>query len=524
MNKFEEFWKKMWASSGENKNGQLEIIDIPFLSLQIDKNNFHNLWLSFFKLFLNENPASADLIIDSNKQKIISCILNKSTKEGLIGESIPIEISKLSVKMEDLKDIENAYEKIRVSVKKNYQYDIGNVRIMNTDLLEKFSQTFEEIESNTKQNFLQKIGEILQILIESISDQSLVLYPESIGLTFLTRFQSFLGNFSYSGLFSFISYLFPKKEYTLTLNGTQNGKPWYLSYLFNISKTDFQMSYIPNLMNESVQNTEIEQDEAVLNYLIGKYKLKHNYMIEAESLVNYLRDVFLSPIPLESKRAKLLFEKLLYRYKKVDKFWNFKPKPAIFTEGYRFVQYLMGTKINPGKISYWSIPEIIEVLFNKMFGLAGKFIIIVNQTFSKKINQFQALLTYQNGSITDMKILPIDEIELITEKATNQAHPNPLNARLGQIRMKLSEKYGYIGSAIWISGDLFKSIISNVGFDFHSKNYSPLKNIISVVKDAQDRAKFTINPENAIYSSLMNQPPKALLKNLLPILTDLNEF
>ena len=146
---------------------------IPLLGLDIDIKTFYFLWLELYPLLMNSNSNSIELIVDDNNI-INNCILHKSNKDGMYIETIKIEVDKLPNFSTSLKNVNEIYNTLRVWVKKTYNIDIGNVRIIPLAMINDFVSIHEKYFKNGVNNgFLKMIGGYIDIIVKNRNQQKL---------------------------------------------------------------------------------------------------------------------------------------------------------------------------------------------------------------------------------------------------------------------------------------------------------------------------------------------------------------
>ncbi len=512
---------------------------IPLLGLDIDIETFYFLWLELYPLFMNSNSNSIELIVDNN-QKISNCILHKSNKDGMYIEAIKIEVDKLPEFSTSFKNVNEIYNTLRVWVKKTYNIDIGNVRIIPLDMIKDFGSIHEKyFKKGVNNSILKMIGEYLDITVKNRKQQQLLCYPPSPFIEFLNNFKEYFVNFSYFDIMkAFRSYL-PKFKMTVTFKLKENSA--FLSYFINISQSRISLEFIPIPDYIFTKNTSNEIEDKILKFLKKDCNTKMNLIFELEDITELIFEVIQSQIPFQKDRFILIEEKFLDFYRNIGISWDMDPKPYIYNNNLRFWVYFLGFYINPRKLSFWSIPTLFQSFLSMYFNLNGDFLFITgnkfpNLTVSKKIDKINGFKVSMNGGMIK-KIQHIDDSELqnILETIKNEFLGNSkgdnnkksISTRssiLSHIRTEFSDKISFISSVIWISDEMISKIVNILLIDFHNQNRFSGRKLVRILRLFRKNQHFSVFPENPLYKKVKKQNSHQLLKNISPIFTDLHEF
>jgi len=346
---------------------------------------------------------------------------------------------------------------------------------------------------------------------------------------------------SWYSLIRYIEGLFPDESFTLSLQGSD----FIISFKITIKDSSFnsQLCEIPSNMLSIADNTY--RIKKILRYLKKTYKTSSNFIFQIKLIINLFKDLFESPIPTPTNRAKLLWQKLIYRYTQYGVHWDCYPTPFLFNEQFRYMIYASGTRLNLRRLSYWSLPHLVNHVMCTQWGLSAQIIVVIGNEMlqikntkalpgSKNYNLF--LLSLTEGMIT--KIKPLDSQEFSTffsqsdfkidrqaKKSEQYRFKKSLQTQiLSKYRMEQSNKLGYVNSIIWMSKNFLESLMVNLIFNVHSHTFFPLRHMRKILRKVKDPKEFSMYPENSGIINMKKVSISKFIRDVSLIITDQAEF
>ena len=506
---------------------------IPLLGLDIDIQTFYFLWLEQYPLFMNSNSNSIELIVNDN-EKISNCILHKSNKDGMYIEAIKIEVDKLPKFSTSLKIVNEIYNTLRVWVKKTYNIDIGNVRIIPLAMIKDIVSIHEKyFKKGVNIGFLKMIGEYLDVIVKNRNQEKLLCYPPSPLFDFFNNFQRYFVNFSYFDIMKAFRRYLPKSKMTVTFRLKEDSA--FLSYFINISQSrlSFQFIPIPDYIFSKVSSNRIE--DIILKFLKKDCNTKLNLIFQLEDINKLIFEVIQSQFPIQKDRLLLIEEKFLNFYRNIGITWDMYPKPYIYNNNIRFWIYFLGFYINPRKLSFWSIPTLLQSFLSMYFNLSGEILFITGKKLPNlnniqktvKLNGFN--VSMNDGVVEKIQYIHDNELKDIIGiiKNKNLAHSKGDNNKksiLSQIKTEFSDKIKFVSSIVWISDDMISKLLNILMVDFHQANRFSGRKLVRILRLFRKNQNFSVFPKNPLYKRVKKQNPHQFLKNISPIFTDLHEF
>ncbi len=506
---------------------------IPLLSIDIDTKPFYFLWLELYPLLMNSNSNSIELIVDDN-DKVNNCILHKSNKDGMYTEAIKIEVDTLPNLTTSLRNVGEIYNILRVWVKKTNNIDIGNLRIIPLTFINDIVSIHEKyVKNGINNDFLKMIGEYFDVIVNNRNQQVLLCYPPSPLFEFLTKFYKYFENFSYYDIMKAFRRYLPKSKMTVTFRLKEDSA--FLSYFINITKSRITFQYvpIPDYIFSKISSNKIE--EIILKFLTKDCKTKLNLIFQLDDIIELIFEVIQSQFPLQKERFLLIEEKFLNFYRSIGIPWDMDPKPYIYNNNFRFWIYFLGFYINPRKLSFWSIPTLLQSFLSMFFNLSGNILLITGKKLpnlidTQKIDKLNGFnVSMNDGMVEKIQYINDNELQniLSTIKNKNLGHSKgDINKKsiLSQIRTEFSNEKSFVSSIIWISDDMISKIVNILLIDFHQSNRFSGRKLVRILRLFRKNKHFSVFPENPLYRRVKMQNSLQFLKSITPILTDLHEF
>ena len=506
---------------------------IPLLSLDIDIKSFYYLWLELYPLIMNSNSNSIELIVDDN-DRISNCTLHKSNKDGMYIEATKIEVDTLPNLSTNLKNVKEIYNIFRVWVKKTYIVDIGNIRIIPLAVINDFVSIHEKYFKNGVNNgFLKMIGEYFDVLVKNRNQQLLLCYPPSPVVDFLTKFYEYFENFSYYDLMKAFRRYLPKSKMTVTFRLKEDSA--FLSYFINISQSRITFQFIPIPDYISSKFRSYKTEEIILKFLKKDCNIKLNLIFQLKDIKELIFELIQSQFPLQKDRLILIEEKFLNFYRNIGIPWDMSPKPYIYNNNIRFWIYFLGFYINPRKLSFWSIPTLLQSFFSMFFNLSGDILFITSKKLpnlmkTQKIDKLYGFdVSMNDGVVEKIQYIHDNELQNIIRAIRNKnlehsKGDNNKKSILSQIRTEFSDKIRFASSIVWISDGMISKLFNILLIDFHQPNRFSGRKLVNILRLFRKNQNFSVFPENPLYKRIKKQNSLQFLKSLTPIFTDLHEF
>ncbi len=531
---------KYYSKSQESTN---LMVKLPFIDLEMNSILFHKLWTDIYALFMNQNPVSVELVLNSEKQ-ISNAYLHTANQFQMLQEIIPLDIAELSLEETAVENLEATFEKLTPYIKKKYSSDLGNVRIISETVLQQLAdKTIPISRAQQKKSTMTMIGYIIDALISAKRQSQFLYYPNSPGFDFLIELQHFFADIQYETLFSSFESFLPNDSLSLTLKG----KDYYTSFKFIKRYSQFIIESCTLPLEILDKADFIVRDELILKFLKKTHHTTYNFMFDIESIVSMCQDIFQTSIPPTQARWSLLWQKLLFQYKNFGTAWNCYPIPQILQELFRYPRYAAGVTINSRKISYWAIPQLINTALLSQVGYEGKVLLI----YGNQLNNPDGVLS--NSILAHSSIFLLKISQGVLESCTHLTRDtwadfapqleSPKNSTsdingddstslksstepsfLAQLRNYMSEKYGFISSLGWLNDTVIQLFTRNILFALHSNKKFPIRFISKFLSELKNPQSFLVYPENRYYKYLISTSNFRLIKIFSQIATDQKEF
>ncbi|MHA2181227.1 MAG: hypothetical protein ACXAAH_07370, partial [Promethearchaeota archaeon] len=260
----------------------------------------------------------------------------------------------------------------------------------------------------------------------------------------------------------------------------------------------------------------------ILRLVQQQLKTDKVYYLNQIDIILLLTELINFPVKAKEENLSLLFQKILFGYRSFENHWYIKPTPIVYNNLLRFLIRLFGFNLNLRKISYWSVPEIIFNIIRNNLGLNSKILIIIsditnfkklnfsNFTYLEKTAKYMFILEFENKTLVHLH--SVQKEDLIMEEGFES---------LESIRLKFSDKYGYLSNIIILDKLLLQNLVDNFMFE-HSKIAPRLK--IRTLKMFKKSRFFYMFPELPPFKLIKKKGIIPLIKLLLPILIDKHEF
>jgi hypothetical protein len=346
---------------------------IPFFPIQMNPYNYNRLLSAFGYIIHGENATFIEILHDSDK--IIQLTFVRSDDEGNFIEVIEDVLPNLKLEFAQIANLESLFDIIKSEIVKLYNVDIGAIRLYHIDLIKAvtdFSLKVNEINDKSSKNlgYTDIIQTGLELLFNVLQNDWFMVYPDIPMFTFFKELIK-----KYPDIVNLLKDLKVPKGILSNnkLSITLRGENWYITLIIEILDDHIRIEARPPFEFGPVDNSKEYYWTDLMKSINEKYQtsemgISPNYLIDANWIAEFLFEIFESKIPFDESRLKYLMQKLFFGYKKIENVWDVAPRPAVYNEMVRYIIRLMGYRINPRKLSYWSLPDLLMFTLVKNFG------------------------------------------------------------------------------------------------------------------------------------------------------------
>jgi len=494
-------------------------IRIPLTPIEVDPNLLYHLFEVLYPKFINDHNNILDIIISDDGKNVINIYLYETKKAGIHEsiEKLPEGIIKFHKK--DLEDINKFYSRILDGLVKKKGIRVSSIRIFKEKAIEYINKYCVDIEDSPFDILLSKGFDLIQNLFEQ---DLFIIYPEPNLFRYLKELITFLNGRRLSNLFRLIYTLLPEFNIAFIL-GAQD-----LMVILHLQKIEISKSDSPYLRiklitpNELGINTEDIKKNEVTELVRQQLQTDKAYYLNQIDIISLLTEIINLPVKLKEENLSLLLQKILFGFRSFENHWHLRPRPIVYKNLLRFLVRLIGFNLNLRKISHWAIPEFIFNIMRNNLGLNSKILLIIsditkfkklnlsNFKYLEKVARYLFVIEIENNTL--VQIHSVKREDLIIEKEIES---------LESIRLRFSEKYGYLSNIIILDKLLLKNLIKNFMFE-HSKIAPRSK--IRTLKMLKKQKFFYMFPELPPYKLIKKKGSISLIKLLLPIIIDKHEF
>ncbi|MFX1324980.1 MAG: hypothetical protein ACFE8N_08485 [Promethearchaeota archaeon] len=522
--KFRDNWRDiLHFNSNVDLGDKFKEVDkkvrIPLTPLEIDPFILYHMFEFLYPILINDQQNILDLIISNEGNEVLNLYLYETRKAGIHEsvKSLPPDLIKFRRK--DLEDFERFYNRIMEGIIKNEGLRVSSIRVFKKRAIEYINNYYLDIEELPFDALVMNALELIQTLIE----QDLVIfYPEPYTIKFIRDVVAFLKGIRLKKVFKLFYTLLPEFNIALIVKSKN------LVYIIHLQKVYISKQEKPYLRLKIISPKELGldnntlDDSKILESIRERLVVDKAYLIDQKNILSLIIAVFNLSFYLNEEQLQLLTQKILFGFRSYEQYWRMKPKPTIYNNFTRFLLKLLWFNLNLRKISHWAIPDFFSSLFRDYIGLNSKILLIftdINKSRELKTGKFNylneaarynVLLEIENQALK--KIYPINEKDLFRNAEIES---------LESIRLKLSDKYGFISQIIVIDKLLIKKVIELLVFD-HAR-YTLLSKI-RTVKMFKNPKLFYMFPEIVPYKWAQHKGTISLIKYLLPIFIDKHEF
>lgn len=522
--KFKDNWLRMLTyNSHINLEDEFKTTDtnirIPLTPIEVSPYLLYHLFEVLYPKFINDHNNILDIIISDDGQNVINLYLYETKKAGIHEsiEKLPHDIVKFHKK--DLVDINKFYSRILDGMVKKKGIRLSSIRIFKEKAINYINQYCVDIEDSPFDLLLSKGFDLIQKLFE----QDLILiYPEPHLFEYLKELITFLSGRQLSSIFRLTYALLPEFNIAFILVA-QN-----LTIILHLQKLVVSKSQTPYLRlklmipDEIGISKDISDKNEIIRLIQHHLQTDKAYYLNQIDLISLITDIINLPVKLKEENLSLLIQKILFGFRSFETHWHLRPKPLIYNTLVRFLLRLIGFNLNLRKLSHWAMPEFIFNTIRNNVGLNSKILLIFsditkikkidlsNFNYLEKVARKLFIIEIENDSLVQIHSLKKEDLTFKVEIKS-----------LEPIRLRLSEKFGYVSNIIIIDKLLLQGLIKNFIFE-HSKIAPRSK--IRTLKMLKKQKFFYMFPEIPAYKLIKEKGSISLIKLLLPIIIDKHEF
>jgi len=494
-------------------------VRIPLTPVEVNPYLLYYIFEILYPKFINDHNNILDIIISDEGKSVLNLYLYETKKPGIHEsiEKLPHDIIRFHKK--DLVDIDKFYNRILDGLVKKKGIRVSSIRIITEKAINYINQYCVDIQDSPFDILISEGFDLIQNLFEQ---DLLTIFPEPNLFRYLKELITFLNGRRLSTLFGLIYNLIPEFNIAFVFGAKD------LTVILHIQKSALSKSQTPYLRLKLVIpeelgiSDEIFDKNEILRLVQQNLQTEKVYYLNQIDIVSLVTEVINIPVKLKEENLILLFQKILFGFRSFENHWYLRPRPKIYKNLLRFLVRLLGFNLNFRKISHWGVPEFIFNIIRNNFGLNSKILLIITDTAKHNKPNLNGFKYLEKAA----RYLFVIEIE---NKTLNQVHSvkkedliiEGESESLETIRLRLSEKYGYLSSIIILDKLLLKSLIKNFMFE-HSKIAPRSK--IRTLKMIKNKKFFYMFPEIPLYKLIKKKGSISLIKLLLPILIDKHEF
>ncbi len=510
---------KFNAGKDNLENPQMieENVRIPLSPIRINVNVLYHFFEIFYPKFVNDQQNVLDIVVSKveKKDKVLGLYLYETKKVGIHENIKIIPNNLLKSKDIDLERLDNFFNNLQTKITKEIGTRISSIRIFKKEAIDLINKHCENIRNISLSDFLAQILDFCQTILKK---NLFLIYPEPIFLDFIKGFIELLGKVQLKEVFNFIETLLPEFKISFLISSKE------FSVIFLLQKKELKYGktelllkiFTPNEIN--VNLTEIEMKNKLI-LIKEKLNVDRSYYLPLQNLISLISNISELLIPLKKDNLELLFQKLLFGYRSFEKLWNVAPRSISYNNLIRFIIRIFGFNINLRKLSHWAMPRLIFSFINFYFGLNSKVLLLITDNRKEKISKINQ--TNYLKSITEhIFLFEFENSTLIKIKAISKEviFQNDNNNSLESIKLKISEKFGFVSHIIKLDKFLLQNIIDNLVVN-HAR-LSKIKTLRMLRKEKY----FRLYPEIPPYQLIKKKGAFSLIKLILPILIDKHEF
>jgi len=499
-----------------------ERIRIPLTPITIEAKTLFQFFKLLYPYFINERAGVVDLVISDNEDTILNAGFYHTSIPGIHESKKHLDTEIINMEKYLLEEKGDLFTELQEKISDQKDELISHVRIIKKEGIDRINKYLELIQDSSLQDFVMQFLDLVQSLLK---DRVFSIYPKPNVLKFMEQLVELLDPFRLSEIFTSIWELIPEINAVIVFYSKKT------SFILHIKKETKEKDKDNSGLNFSLWNPHelglnfqgLENNE-IIELVHDELNKKPIYLFHIDDVLSIVKELFELKKPIKFSKVKLLLKKLLFGFRNFEIRWFKYPRPLIYNALIRFLMKMIKININLKNISHWEIPEVIFNSFSRNFGLNSKISIIftdLNRYKGKKSKKVQdqikgsfhtaLLLDIQQEALKDIRKIPKEDI----------FGKNKEEFSLPDIRMKLSDKFGYTSAVIVVDKFLIESLLKRLIFHPSKLNFFGR---MSLMKLCKNEKYFKIYPELPMFKFFNNTGSYRFLKLLIPILIDWYEF
>ncbi len=498
---FKDNWNKILKFNSnieiiENPELLNEFVRIPLTPIQIDAFLLYKLTELIYPKFINAQQNIADIILSDYDidNLVLESYLYETKIAGIHKKAIHLQNDVISIKKNDLDDIENLFTKIQDSIIKENGIKIMSIRIFKKRAIDLMNSHCENLKKYSFNEFMSNLLDLAQKCIEK---GLIILYPEPDIMRFMKELFSIFHDIKISRIYNLFNNLCPSYKHAIYFNANDVSFTCQIEKEENINKVEFI---------RQVLSPKEDLDESWLPQIKEENNLESIISMDLNTVISFLSEIFEQKVPIETNQMELLLQKFLFGLRSFDTHWKMFPRPKIYNTLIRYLLRLIGFNINLRKLSHWNIPEYAINLLNSNIGLNSHISLLLT---NNRNNDFQItlLLHFLNGSLV---------------KITNANNTRAFNKNFDtkEIHSSLFETMDHLDFTVKVDVELIKEIEKCI-LNMHEVSIFKLYKILKMAKNPK---YLDVYPNSPAFKLFKSKSSLSLLKLLLPIIIDRHEF
>jgi len=497
-----------------------EKVRVPLSPIRINIYILYHFFELFYPKFINDQQNILDIVIskEDKKNKVLGLYLYETNKVGIheVIKTLPGNL--VRSKYIDIESLESFFNILQTVIMKETGIRISSIRIFKKEAIDLINKHCEAVRTLSLRIFLTQIMDLIQTLFER---DLFLIYPKPMFQNFFVGIVELLKNIRFKTLFNFIESILPEMKISFFIESNSIDIIFILQKRkLKSGKSDLTLKiFTPFELGIEIDNLDLKNK---LNLIREKLQVEKIYHFKLNNLIYLISNLFELSIPIKKDNIELLIQKILFGYRSFEKHWDMAPRPIIYKTLVRFLIRIFGFNLNLRKLSHWAIPNVLFGFINFYFGLNCKILLLITDAQNhKKFKNHKK--DYLGNKTKDIFLLEIENntltrIELINKSILLSENDNN---SLNLIKIKGSEKFGYISSVIMLDKMLLQNAIKNLFFNhFKLAPFSKMK----LLKMIKKQEYFRIYPEIPLYQLIKKKGIISTIKLILPILIDKHEF
>ncbi len=504
----------------ENPKTIDEKVRFPLSPIRINLYILYHFFELIYPKFINDQQNILDIVIskEDKKNKVLGLYLYETKKAGIHGafKSLPGDL--IRSKYIDIERLDNFFDTLQTAIVKETGIRISSIRIFKKEAIDLINKYCEGVRTLSLQDFLTQILDLIQTLFER---NLFLIYPKPVFQNFFVGIGELLKKIRFNTLFNFVESILPELKISFLIESTSLNVIFFLQKkILKSGKSDLTLKiFTPYELGIEIDNLDLKNR---LNLIQEKLQVEKIYYFKLSNFIYLISNLFELCIPINKDNIELLMQKILFGYRSFEKHWDMAPRPMIYNTFVRFLIRLFGFNFNLRKLSHWAIPDLIFSFINFYFGLNCKILLLItdakNHKKPKSNKQNYLKIITKDVFLLEIEKNTLTRIELINKN--NIFSGNDSNS-LNWIKVKASEKFGFISSVIMLDKMLLQNAIKSLFFNhFKLAPFSKMK----LLKMMKKQEYFRIYPEIPPYQLIKKKRIISTIKLILPIMIDKHEF